>query len=148
MTDSRKVDKLKLNMFKNEQANKDTDKKNILVVEDSSTMRSFIVSALEELPNITILESANGFEAIKILPHHNINLVITDINMPDINGLELVSFLRKHPLYKDIPIIIVTTESTAQDRNRGLSLGANEYITKPFQNTQLLSAVKRLFSTE
>ncbi len=120
------------------------EKRSILVVEDSSTMRSFIISALEELSNITILESANGFEAIKLLPRHRINLLITDINMPDINGLELVSFVRKHPLYKDIPIIIVTTESTAQDRNRGLSLGANEYITKPFQNTQLITAVKRL----
>lgn len=120
------------------------DKNSILVVEDSNTMRSFIVSALEELPDISIYESSNGFEAIKLLPRYKINLLITDINMPDINGLELVSFVRKHPLYKDIPIIIVTTESTSQDRNRGLSLGANEYITKPFQNTQLISAVKRL----
>lgn len=126
---------------------KNPEKRTILVVEDSSTMRSFIISALEEIPDLIIYESANGFEAIKLMPRHKINLLITDINMPDINGLELVSFVRKHPLYKDIPIIIVTTESTAQDRNRGLSLGANEYITKPFQNTQLLSAVRRLVGT-
>jgi len=120
------------------------DKKVILVVEDSAIMRSFIVSALEALNNVNIAESANGFEAIKLLPRTQVSLLITDINMPDINGLELVSFVRNHSLYKDIPIIIVTTESSQEDRNRGLYLGANEYITKPFQNSRLLAAARRL----
>ena len=104
----------------------------ILVVDDSSTMRSLLISTLEDLGGFEITETSSGFEALKFLSREKPDLIITDINMPDINGLELVSFVKRNPLMKGIPLIIVTTERGDRDREKGLELGAEEYLTKPF----------------
>jgi two-component system chemotaxis response regulator CheY len=90
------------------------------------------VSTLEDLGSFQISETASGFEALKILSREKPDLIITDINMPDINGLELVSFVKRNPLTKAIPLIIVTTERSDRDRAKGLELGAEEYLAKPF----------------
>ncbi|MDH5202706.1 MAG: response regulator, partial [Nitrospirota bacterium] len=82
-------------------------------------------------------------EALKLLPTQEFNLVITDINMPDINGLELISFLKNNPRYSHIPLIIVTTERSDEDRKRGLALGAAAYITKPFKADELQEVIKK-----
>jgi two-component system chemotaxis response regulator CheY len=111
----------------------------VLVVEDSSSMRSLIASTIEALGDLEVTESENGFEALKALPQRKFDLIITDINMPDIHGLELVSFIKNNPSYNSIPLIIVSTERAAQDRERGLALGAEEYLVKPFDPDQLQS---------
>jgi two-component system chemotaxis response regulator CheY len=95
-------------------------------------MRSLLVSTLEDLGCFEITETSSGFEALKFLSQEKPDLIITDINMPDINGLELVSFVKRNPLMKGIPLIIVTTERGDRDRVKGLELGAEEYLTKPF----------------
>ena len=123
-------------------------KRSILVVEDSATMRSLIASTLEDMGDYDITEASNGFEALKILPGHPFDLIITDINMPDINGLELVNFVKKHPTYKDTPLIIVTTEKAEEDRKKGMALGADDYITKPFSPDALQNSVKKLLKEE
>ncbi len=115
----------------------------ILVVEDSSTTRGLITSAVEFIDGLEIFESKNGFEALKLLPHHHFNLIITDINMPDINGLELVSFVKKNQNYKHIPLIIITTEGSKRDKEKGLSLGADEYLVKPFNPEELQRLLKK-----
>ncbi|MBI5875744.1 MAG: response regulator [Deltaproteobacteria bacterium] len=115
----------------------------ILIVEDSPTTRAMITSAIEVIDGMEIFESKSGFEALKLLPHHSFNLIITDINMPDINGLELVSFVKKNQGYKHIPLIIITTEGSERDREKGLSLGANEYLVKPFNPEELQKLVKK-----
>ena len=115
----------------------------ILVVEDSSTTRGLITSAVEFIDGLEIFESKNGFEALKLLPHHHFNLIITDINMPDINGLELVSFVKKNQNYKHIPLIIITTEGSKRDKEKGLSLGADEYMVKPFNPEELQRLVRK-----
>jgi len=116
----------------------------ILVVEDSPTTRAMIISAIEEVAGgLEIFESKNGFEALKLLPHHSFDLIITDINMPDINGLELVSFVKRNQAYKHIPLIIITTEGSERDREKGISLGANEYLVKPFNPEMLQNVVKK-----
>jgi len=120
----------------------------ILVVDDSSTTRALISSHLADGGDWEILEAATGFEALKVLPARSVDLVITDINMPDINGLELISFLRENPLYRHIPAIIVTTEDSGEDRERGLGLGAKEYLVKPFTGGQLLEAVRKVLKEE
>lgn len=117
--------------------------KNILVVEDSSTTRSMIRAALEEMEGFSSIEAGTGFEALKTLPTQRFDLIITDINMPDINGLELISFVKNHPSYKEIPLLIVSTERSEEDMKRGLELGASGYITKPFNPEDLQSAVRR-----
>ena len=79
-----------------------------------------------------MVEAGNGFEALKTLPTRRFDLIITDINMPDINGLELIGFVKSNPAYRDIPLIIVSTEKTEEDKKRGLALGAAGYVVKPF----------------
>lgn len=113
----------------------------VLIVEDSPTIRSLIITTLEEMGEFTFVETGSGFEALKILPRERFDLIITDINMPDINGLELVSFLKKSDLYKNIPLFIISTEGSKQDVAKGLALGANEYIVKPFNLEELQKIV-------
>ena len=120
--------------------------KKILVADDSSTMRALIVSTLEAMDDFDLVEAANGFEALRVLPREKVDLVITDINMPDINGLELVNFVRNNPNYKDTPLIIVSTEGSVRDREKGLALGANAYLVKPFQPEELQQLVARLLN--
>lgn len=115
----------------------------ILIVEDSPITSAMITSAVEVVEGLEVFESKSGFEALKLLPHHSFNLILTDINMPDINGLELVSFIKKNPDYKQIPLIIITTEGSERDREKGLSLGANEYLVKPFNPEELQKLVRR-----
>jgi two-component system chemotaxis response regulator CheY len=109
----------------------------ILVVDDSSVMRSLLVSTLDGLDDVQVTETGSGFEALRLLARKKFDLVITDINMPDINGLELVSFVKRHPVHRSIPLIIVTTERGIRDREKGLALGAQEYLVKPFDPAQL-----------
>ena len=117
--------------------------KKLLVAEDSATMRQLIIATLCEIPDLEIVECQSGYEALKALPRGTFHLVITDINMPDINGLELIGYLKANPATRDIPVIILTTEGAGRDRAKGLSLGANEYIVKPFDPAVLIGAVSR-----
>jgi len=113
----------------------------VLVVEDSAVMRSLIASTLEEIDGFEVIEVPNGFEALKMLPSQSFDLILTDINMPEINGLEIVSFVKKHPQYRSIPTIIVSTEQSEEDIKKGLALGANAYVTKPFDPEKLKETV-------
>ncbi len=117
---------------------------NILVVEDSPTMRQLIVFALKRLKDISVTEASDGVDGLKKLSNQKFDLMIADINMPIMDGLKLVSLIRQDPKYKDMPIIIVTTEGAEEDKKRGLTLGANAYLTKPVQTTQLISTVREL----
>jgi len=117
--------------------------KNVLIVEDSKAIRSVIRIALEEAGDFFAAEANNGFEALKMLPRRNFDLIITDINMPDINGLELIGFVKSNPAYRDIPLIIVSTEKTEEDKRRGMALGAMGYVVKPFRKEDLLALVKK-----
>ncbi len=121
--------------------------KRILIVEDSPTMRALLNSALEglEVP-AKITEASSGFEALRCLPRERFDLIVTDINMPDINGLELVSFAKSNPAYRSIPLIIVSTERAERDRERGLELGADAYLVKPFEPENLREVVVDLLS--
>ena len=118
--------------------------KAVLIVEDSNVTRSMIRSIVEDLGDVTTVEASTGFEALRLLPSQRFNLIVTDINMPDINGLELINFVRNDERYRDTPMLIVSTEKTEEDRKRGLALGANDYVTKPFSPERLQEAVKRL----
>ena len=116
----------------------------VLVVEDSATMRSFIVSTIETIDDVMATGVASGFEALKELPRRAYELIITDINMPDITGLELIRFIRENERYKDTPLIIISTESSKRDRERGLALGANAYLVKPFEPRELIEIIERM----
>lgn len=115
----------------------------MLVVDDSKAARELLCATLESLPETEVTEAASGFDALKVLPRHQFDLIITDINMPDINGLELINFVKKNPVYRDVPLFILSSEAKEQDRQRGLALGAAEYLTKPFAPEDLLGLVRR-----
>ncbi len=119
----------------------------ILIVEDSQTMRSLLAASLEELEvPVKITEAASGFEALRVLPREDFDLVVTDINMPDINGLELVSFVRNNQRFESIPVVIVSTEGSERDRDKGLRLGADAYLVKPFEPAELREVVSDLLA--
>jgi len=119
----------------------------ILIVEDSETMRALLASTLEELEQpVKITEAASGFEALRCLPRDSFDLIVTDINMPDINGLELVSFAKSNDAYRDIPLVIISTEGSARDREKGISLGADAYLVKPFDPEELRDVARDLLS--
>ncbi len=115
----------------------------MLIVEDSRATRELLAAAVEGLDGVEVFTAMSGFEALKVLPRHRFALIITDINMPDINGLELINFVKKNPHYRDTPLFVVTTEGRDQDRARGLQLGASEYLVKPFQSELLTALVRR-----
>ena len=93
-----------------------------------------------------IVEAESGFEALRFLPRDSFDLVVTDINMPDINGLELVSFIRNNEKYAEIPLVIVSTEGSERDRDKGLGLGADAYLVKPFDPEMLRQVVTDLLA--
>lgn len=115
----------------------------VLIVEDSKASRDFIAAAVEAVSGVRAISTHSGFEALKLLPRHKFDLIITDINMPDINGLELINFVKKNPNYRHVPLFIITTEGRDQDRDRGLALGAAEYLVKPFEPSSLEGLLKR-----
>lgn len=130
----------------------------ILVVEDSSAVRAFVRAALEDAPQlfttgeensasaVEVTEAASGFDALRLLPRAQYDLVITDINMPDINGLELVRFIRESERYRNVPIIIISTQSSEKDRTRGIALGADFFLPKPFTSESLMAAIESVRS--
>ena len=118
----------------------------VLVVEDSPTMRQLIVFALKRIRGLSIVEASDGVDGLKKLSIDKFDLIFTDINMPIMDGLKLVSLVRNDPGYKSVPIVIITTEGAHEDRERALALGANEYITKPIQTTKIIDSAKRLLN--
>lgn len=115
-----------------------------LIVEDSPMMRQLLVFAMSRVKNMAIVEADDGVDALKKLNAAKFDIIITDINMPIMDGLKLVKRVRSDAVYKDVPIVIITTEGAEEDRQRALQLGANAYITKPIQAPQVISTVKEL----
>jgi two-component system chemotaxis response regulator CheY len=118
----------------------------ILLVEDSATVRQMLSLNLKQLSGCRIFEAANGAEALAKLSAQPVDLILTDLNMPVMDGLKLVGFVRQNATLKDIPIIIITTRGADEDRERGLALGANAYISKPIQASALMQTVRKLLA--
>jgi two-component system, chemotaxis family, chemotaxis protein CheY len=119
-----------------------------LVVEDSPMMRQLLVFALARIKRISVTEAEDGVDALRKLAGARFDLIVTDINMPIMDGLKLVKRIRSDEVHKDVPIIIITTEGSTEDRQRAMALGANAYITKPIQAPQVIQKVKELLKLE
>jgi len=115
-----------------------------LVVEDSKTMRSMLAESLSRISGMEVVEAENGLTGIRALAANRFDLVVTDVNMPVMDGLKLVKHVRSDPRHEKIPIVIITTESAPNDRDRAMALGANAYIEKPIQGPRVIRAVKKL----
>ena len=116
----------------------------ILIVEDSPTMRQLMIFALKRLPGTEVIEASDGVDALRKLPEDRFDLVLTDINMPVMDGLKFLAMVKKNPKYKEIPVVVITTEGKEDDVKTGLSLGAADYIPKPVQTPHLLKVVQDL----
>jgi two-component system chemotaxis response regulator CheY len=140
-----------------ERARERTDRRNkelsmaehrILIVEDSPTMRQLLVFALKRMKNIDIVEAQDGMDGLRKVTSDHFDLALVDINMPVMDGLKLISLIRGEESLKEMPICVITTEGATEDRERALTLGANEYLTKPIQANRVLSVAKSLLKIE
>ena len=118
--------------------------KTVLVVDDSATMRRMVISSLRGLNQVTIQEAANGLDAIEKLAIGPVALMVLDLNMPDMHGMEVISFVRKHATFRDLPIIVLTTRGDDDSRTAALSAGANLYLIKPFDSAVLAASARQL----
>jgi len=117
---------------------------NILIVEDSPTMRQLISFALKRIRGVRIVEAGDGVDGLKKVSAEKFDMIFTDINMPVMDGLKLISLVREDATHKGIPIVVITTEGAQEDRQRALALGADDYITKPIQPNRILEVAKQL----
>ncbi len=113
----------------------------ILVVEDSPTMRQLISFAMRRIPGSKVIEATDGVDALKKLSSEKADIILADINMPVMDGLKLVSLVRGSSEFRDIPIIIITTEGAEEDRKKAMDIGANAYLPKPIQTQELIKLV-------
>jgi two-component system chemotaxis response regulator CheY len=117
---------------------------NMLIVEDSPTMRQLISFALKRIRGVRIVEASDGVDGLKKISAEKFDMIFTDINMPVMDGLKLISLVREDANHKGVPIVVITTEGAQEDRQRALALGANDYITKPIQPNRILEVAKQL----
>jgi two-component system, chemotaxis family, chemotaxis protein CheY len=122
--------------------------KKILVVDDSATMRRMVMVSLRGLKEIQFQEASSGLEAIEQLALGPVDLIVLDLNMPDIHGLEVVQFVNAHAPYRAIPIIVLTTRGDEGSRGAALAAGAALYLTKPFDPGELAAHTNKLLNLE
>ena len=115
-----------------------------LVVDDSLQLRRSVMYALQRLSDVVCIEAADGAEALRKLAQGGFDVVLTDLNMPVLDGLKLISHIRAGRERGAIPIIVITTESASEDRARAMLLGANAYLVKPVQANEVVDTVKTL----
>ncbi len=116
----------------------------ILIVEDSPTMRQLLVFALKRLKDVDIVEAQDGMDGLRKVTSDHFDLALVDINMPVMDGLKLISLIRGEQNLTHMPICVITTEGATEDRERAMTLGANEYLTKPIQANRVLTVAKSL----
>jgi two-component system chemotaxis response regulator CheY len=120
----------------------------ILIVEDSPTMRQLLAFALKRLRGAEIVEAQDGMDGLRKVTADEFDLALIDINMPVMDGLKLIHLIRQEPNLARMPIVVITTEGAQEDRDRALSLGANEYLTKPIQANRVLAVARALLKID
>ena len=119
------------------------EEKTVLVVDDSSSIRKVVAITLRKL-GYNVVEGFDGLDALKKLDGRKINLVVCDVNMPNMDGISFVKELKVHPDYKFTPVVMLTTESQELMKEKGQKAGAKAWLTKPFRPEQLQSVISRL----
>jgi two-component system, chemotaxis family, chemotaxis protein CheY len=118
----------------------------ILVVDDSQTMRRMVRAALASLADVAFVEAGSGFQAIEVLAVQPVQMLMLDLNMPDMHGLDVLKFLRSHEQYRALPVMVLTTRGDETSRDAAFKAGASAYMTKPFSPTALAASVKELLA--
>ena len=122
--------------------------KKVLIVDDSPTIRRMVAASLQSLDDVLFGEASNGLEAIEMLVRGSVNLMILDLNMPDMHGLEVLQFIRAHEQFRRLPIIVLTTKYDPESRAAALESGASLYLTKPFEPAALRQHALSLLGTK
>jgi two-component system chemotaxis response regulator CheY len=117
-----------------------------LIVDDSSAVRAFVRASLEDAGFARVEEAETGFEALRLLASNTFDVVIVDVNMPDINGLELLAFMRRSPRQQAARKILISTQMDGPDAKRGIDLGADAFLQKPFEVGELRALIRDLIS--
>jgi two-component system chemotaxis response regulator CheY len=117
---------------------------NILIVDDSTTIRRMVRASLASLPHTQFAEASSGLEAIEQLALHDVQLIALDLNMPDMHGLEVLAFVRAQPKYRALPIVVLTTRGDDASRTAAMAAGATAFMTKPFAPAALLAQAQSL----
>jgi two-component system, chemotaxis family, chemotaxis protein CheY len=117
--------------------------KTALVVDDSTSMRQMVAYTLTQA-GFTVLEGGNGQEGLDKLAGQKVSLIITDLNMPVMDGLEFIRQVRAKPLYKFTPVLMLTTESTDSKKQAGKAAGATGWLVKPFNPQNLLQVIAKV----
>jgi two-component system chemotaxis response regulator CheY len=121
----------------------------ILVVDDSPTIRRMVKASLGSLTDsVEFVEAASGLEEIERLALSSVELIVLDLNMPDMHGLEVLGFVRSHQKYRHIPVIVLTTRGDQDSRTAAMQSGASSYLTKPFSPGGLASTAAQLLTPE
>jgi len=120
----------------------------LLVVDDSKVMREMIVACLRADPELQFTQAASGLEAIEQLSLKRFDLLLLDLNMPDIGGIEVVQFVRSQETTRALPIVVVTTRGDDASRDRALEAGASLFVTKPFAPERILGDVRALLHSK
>ena len=121
--------------------------KTVLVVDDSATMRRMVIASLDPMGGLAFEQAENGLNAIEQLALRPVDLVVLDLNMPDVHGLEVLRFIRGHQTFRGLPVVVLTTRGDEPGRQAALREGASVYMTKPFAPDVLGREVKRLLDT-
>jgi len=116
----------------------------ILIVDDSPTIRKMVRASLRPLESFDLVEAANGLEAIEQVALGPVALMVLDLNMPEMHGVDVLKFLRSHAGSRSVPVIVLTTRGDEASRDAAMSAGATFYLTKPFAPQTLLSTVEDL----
>lgn len=120
----------------------------VLVVEDSQLSREFIRLAINMRPNFHILEAVNGKEALVIIKKEDVDIVVTDINMPVMDGIELIRQIRTTSGLEKLPVIVVSTKGENESVQEALEAGANGFVTKPVRGSELIESLDRLLASD
>ena len=120
--------------------------KKILIVDDSRTMRRMVLKSLANIGVASFEEAENGLEAIEKLVLGPVSLMVLDLNMPEIHGLEVLKFVRSRPAYQSMPVVVLTTRGDETSQEDAMAAGANLYLTKPFSPSDLEHRVRELLS--
>lgn len=121
----------------------DTEK-TVLVVDDSRTFRAMVIFAVKKFTRFKKpVDAADGLEALEAMAKNDIELVVCDINMPNMDGLEFVKTIRANDNYKDIPVIMLTTEGADESRKKAMEAGATSYLQKPFKPDELIEEMQK-----
>jgi len=119
----------------------------ILIVDDSATIRKMVRASLQLLERPAFIEAATGLEAIEQLAITPVQLIILDLNMPDMHGIDVLKFVRRQERYASLPIIVLTTRGDEASRQSAEQAGATTYLTKPFLPEQLATTARSLLTT-